>query len=106
MHLSSQVLAPHFKFFVYYFTKFNSSNGFSFHSCRDNAYKLFKVHYMHYKRDNSLPKPFLLVGDDYTISDIDLDYKISLSVKTVKNKKIKKLKKSDQTATHKKRLGK
>lgn len=73
-----------YDYMINYFTKFNSSNGFSFHSCRDNAYKLFKVHYMHYKRDNSLPKPFLLVGHDYDISDIDLDYKYR-DIKTYQN---------------------
>ena len=60
-----------------HFAKYNALFGFSFHNSRSNAFELFKKHYLSYKNNSTLIKPFLLVGNDFKstgIDEIELDY--------------------------------
>ena len=57
------------------FKKNNSMYGFSFHNTRDNAYSLFKEHANNYINKKTDIKSFLLVGDDYVNSDLDIWFK-------------------------------
>jgi hypothetical protein len=49
------------------FNEKNRTFGFSFHNKQQNAFNLFYKHYIEYKKNNTSIKPFLLVGDDFTI---------------------------------------
>lgn len=62
---------------------FNENNrkfGFSFHNKQQNAFNLFRNHYIEYSTHKTHIKPFLLVGDNFTVEketklqEIVLDY--------------------------------
>ncbi|ADO67418.1 hypothetical protein crov384 [Cafeteria roenbergensis virus] len=52
------------KYIIDNFTKLNKTYGLSFHSRTSNAYKLFKLHYNLYLNNNTLIKPYLIIGDN------------------------------------------
>jgi superfamily II DNA or RNA helicase len=56
------------------FVELNKCWGFSFHNTQQNAFNLFYKHYNLYNNQDTKVKPFLLVGDDFT----DLEYEIEL----------------------------
>lgn len=61
---------------IEHFEKYDCNFGFSFHNLRDSAYELFIEHYQKYKGNHTTIKPYLLVGDDYQISEtIDYDFR-------------------------------
>ena len=49
------------------FSEKNRNFGFSFHNKQKNAFNLFYKHYIQYKSNKTYIKPFLLVGDSFTI---------------------------------------
>ena len=62
------------------FKKYERSWGLSFHTSCLNSFNIFLKHYEDYKLNNTLIKPYLLIGDskdinnDRRINTIDLDY--------------------------------
>jgi superfamily II DNA or RNA helicase len=82
--------ANNIKYIIDDFTEKNRSFGFSFHNNQKNAFILFYNHYTRYIIRDTLIKPFLLVGDDFTnekdvrITKIKLDYDYR-NIKTYEN---------------------
>ena len=67
------------KYSLEHFSKFNCNFGLSFHNERQNAFKLFKMHYEKYLNNYTEIKPFLMLGDDYKNKELieikkNLDY--------------------------------
>lgn len=65
----------------YIIDDFASNNyGFSFHNKQKNAFNLFYKHYIYFKNNETIIKPFLLVSDDFNkdreprLNEILLDY--------------------------------
>ncbi|MBA42961.1 MAG: hypothetical protein CMF62_02990 [Magnetococcales bacterium] len=63
------------KFVLDNFKSLNKNWGFSFHNLQENAYKMFKMHYELYRKEDTDIKPFLLVGDYKISDDIKLFFK-------------------------------
>jgi len=60
------------------FTRLKRKFGFCFHNKQMNAFNLFYKHYINYKANKTIIKPFLLVGNDFSeplIIELDYDYK-------------------------------
>ena len=68
------------KYIISDFNKKKKNFGFSFHNKQKNAFNLFHKHYIEYKNNKTIIKPFLLVSDNFTnekepkLSEILLDY--------------------------------
>jgi len=63
------------------FSEKNRNFGFSFHNKQINAFNLFYKHYIQYKSNKTHIKPFLLVGDGFTIEKEPRLQKILLEYK-------------------------
>ena len=68
------------KYIISDFNEKKKNFGFSFHNKQKNAFNLFHKHYIEYKNNKTIIKPFLLVSDNFTnekepkLSEILLDY--------------------------------
>lgn len=60
------------KYVIKSFNELGKNYGFSFHNYQDNAYNLFKHHYILYIENKTNIKPFLLISKSY--NDIRLNY--------------------------------
>ena len=60
-------------FMIKTFLNKNKNLGFSFHTCCNNAFKLYKIHLKIYEKYNNIPKPYLLISErkeDVEFNDI------------------------------------
>jgi len=53
------------KFMCDTFIKHNKNYGFSFHTCCNNAYELYKIHLKHFQSGNTIIEPYLLVNEEF-----------------------------------------
>jgi len=53
------------KFMCETFENHNKNYGFSFHTCCNNAYELYKIHLYQYDLKKTTIEPYLLVNDEY-----------------------------------------
>jgi hypothetical protein len=54
------------------FTEHKRNYGFSFHNKQQNAYSLFYKHYIEYKTNKTDVKPFLLIGSNFILQDVEI----------------------------------